>query len=111
MTPQQVADIASPIEFALMAAIAALMGYRIVRHMRNRERVPLLLRRDFGLFALFVLVFVAPRVVRWLTGVTLGMEVWWVVFVNVAAIVVLGYWLAVEVGVVRNGKHHDEDGR
>jgi hypothetical protein len=49
-------------------------------------------------------VFMGGSAYARFTGVSLAGEAWWVILTNFISIVVLVYWLAVEWGLIREGR-------
>ena len=109
MTVEQVNALTGPIIVILIVSLFAAMAVRVIRHVVNRRPVPLLLKRDFLLFAAFALLVLGSQYAR-ATGVRLSTELWWVVSTNALGIIALGTWLLIEVGVVGRGKEGDRWG-
>jgi hypothetical protein len=103
MTAQDIQHLTFPVIAFLVLLLAATMVYRVYRHLRDGDRVPILLKRDVALFVALV-VFMGGSAYARFTGVSLAGEAWWVLLTNFISIVVLIYWLAVEWGLIRQGE-------
>jgi hypothetical protein len=97
--------LASVLFIALIGAGVFAMARRIILYTQARLPVPVVLRRDFGLFAALALITVEGAILR-----SAGIElVDWgkVVYVSqqaVVAAVALGYWVTIELFKVDDPK-------
>lgn len=99
MTANEINGITGPVIIVMVVVLAAAMILRAIRHMLSGRTTPLLLKRDLLLFTTLAVLVLGGQWSRW-TGVRLGSEVWWVALTNALAVLTLGAWLAIEVGVV-----------
>jgi uncharacterized membrane protein len=103
MTAQDIQRLTFPVIALLVLLLAATMVWRVYRHLRDRDRVPIILKRDVALFVTLAVLLAGGAYSR-ATGVSLAGEAWWVTLTNFLAIVTLVYWLAVEWGLIRQGE-------
>jgi heme A synthase len=101
MTVDQLNAVFGPLIYLLLIVLTAAMGVRVVRHLLSGRRTPLLLARDFLLFLYLLLTISVAQYTR-ANGITgLSQDVAWVALTNVLATALLGLWVAIEMGIVR----------
>lgn len=101
MTVDQLNAVFGPIIYVLLISLTAAMGFRVLRHLRSGRRTPLLLARDFLLFAYLLLTISVTQYAR-ANGITgLSQEAWWVGATNVLSTALLALWVGIEFGLVR----------
>ena len=89
--------------FVLFAALAlGRMARRAWEFVRAHQRVPIILKRDIGLFSAFVLIFGVGLLVGRILGTPLSQNPLWVIPSSAIALITMGYWVWVE--------YHLEDG-
>lgn len=95
-------QVSLPVIIALVVMIFAAMTGRLVRSRIEGRRIPLLLKRDWLIFAALAVLAVGTVTSR-LTGIRLGQELWWVLLTNTLAISALVVWAAIEFRVIGRG--------
>lgn len=110
MTPAQLVNaVSAPIILFLLAVLTVALTVRLVRHILSRRTAPLLLKRDWLLFATLALSITGTQIGRVLQ-VRLADEVWWVLVTNGLSLLTLGVWVGIELGVIgRNGGNDASD--
>jgi hypothetical protein len=83
----------------LVLGVGAMIR-RILLYVRTGHRVPIILRRDFGLFLAFLWVFGSTALLRFL-GITLEEgsieRLLFILQQNIVGLIALGYWVKVEL--------------
>lgn len=99
-TAQQFGGIALGLFTFMLTVSILIVGARIIRYRRRKQRVPLIAKRDLVFLLGLAIPFAGIFGVRAFQIKDLGTNVWWLLFTTISALIAVGYWLYFEVFVI-----------